>query len=162
VAAFEKTGDWKKVERMLSGLGDRFKREIQKATNINGKILEVSIYEMIEKQRIRPLLGNTEGSRRYLARKIRTKGKSKTLEDTASLMNNIKYHGIDWSSGFVGINRGATGTDGQDLVQIGAVHEYGTKDGRIPPRPFVATGVKRVESQVVKNYEEAVERAIGR
>ena len=47
--------------------------------------------------------------------------------------------------------------DDVKLVSLAAVHEYGTLDGRIPARPFIAPVVARSEREIVENYQKAVE-----
>lgn len=45
------------------------------------------------------------------------------------------------------------------LVSLAAVHEYGTLDGRIPARPYIAPVVAKSEREIVENYQKAVDEA---
>lgn len=144
-----KTGDWAGLERMLSEAGTKFKREVGAATDRCGRILQASIVSRIEGQKFsRPL------SPLYLAQKIRRGLSEQILIATATLMSNIKYRRIDWSQGFVGVNR----KEPKKGYDLGWIHEYGSRDGRVPARPFVEPGVKDVEDKIIKEYEDAIER----
>lgn len=144
-----KTGDWAGFERMLSGIGESFKREVQKATNENGRILEKAIVGRIENQQ-----GLKALSPLYLAQKIRKGLSEQILIATATLMQNIRYKRIAWNEGMVSVNR----KEAKHGYDLGWIHEYGSRDGRVPARPFVEPGVKEVADKIVANYEAAIER----
>lgn len=148
-----KYGDWVKLERMLSEAGSKLKAEVKAATDKNGRLLEAAMVSRIEQQKLSPPL-----SPKYLKAKIRAGYSEKILIRTATLMQNIRYQPQSWNGGFVGISRNVKSSKGADLVNIAAVHEFGAPSRNIPARPFIAPSATECEAQVVKNYEEAVER----
>jgi phage gpG-like protein len=149
-----KTGDWNGVTRTLERDGERLRSEVEKATNRNGRLLESTMKGHLEAQDLPwpPL------SPDYLKRKIAEGFSEQTLIRTGSLMANIRYHAKDWKSGFVGILRNVMNSDGESLVNIAAVHEFGTRDGRVPARPYVAPTLEERRDEIVRAYEEAIER----
>ncbi|MEW6352385.1 MAG: hypothetical protein AB1646_25310 [Thermodesulfobacteriota bacterium] len=150
------TGDWDKLIRQLGQAGERLKAEAQKATNENGRLLEETMVGHFEAQD----LGWVPLKPDYLAWKLREGLSEETLFATTTLLQNIRYHERSWHEGFVGVLRGATyQKSGESVVNIAAVHEYGTKDGRVPARPFVAPTLAECEPQISQNYQEAVVRA---
>jgi hypothetical protein len=157
MAGSGKTGDWKKLERMLSEAGNKLKREIKAATDKSGRLIEAAIVGRLEQQKVGPPL-----SPRYLAAKVRAGYSEKILIRTATLMQNIRYQPRSWDEGYVGILRNVKSSKGQDLVNIAAVHEFGAPGRGIPARPYIGPGGKESADQVVRNYEEAVERVFRR
>jgi len=151
MAAFQKTGDWKKIERMLSGLGDRFKSQVKKATDKNGKLLEGAIVKRIEDQK----MSGPELSPAYLAAKVRQGYSEKKLIRTGTLMGNIRYQSVNWDQGVVTVLR----REPKHGYDIGWIMEFGSRDGRVPPRPFVRPSLQECAPKMVTNYEDAVERA---
>jgi hypothetical protein len=55
------------------------------------------------------------------------KGSSKPLVDRADLRNSIEVQKVKNDEYFVGVPKGARGAKGQDLVDVGGVHEEGKK-----------------------------------
>ena len=150
----QKTGDWSKLDRMFSDVGPRFERNIQAATDKNGRMLEAGMVETIEKEGYGawPALQPETIKRKAKA------GREKMLQWTGQLMAGIRYARDAWNSGFVGIRRNVKRAEGGDLVNVAAVHEMGSPARNIPARPFAAPTGKRFEEQVAKNYDEAVEK----
>jgi phage gpG-like protein len=148
------TGDWKSLERQLAGIGDRLRREVTAATDRVGRLVEERMVGHFEGRD----LGWPALSPRYLKRKIAEGYSEQTLVRTGTLMANLRYHRKKWNRGFVGVLRNVTTPDGESLVNIAAVHEYGTKDGRVPARPFVAPTVEECRDEVIREYEAAIER----
>jgi hypothetical protein len=73
----------------------------------------------------------------------------------------------DWDKAFVGLLRGTVNNDGEDILNIGAVMEYGATIKHpsgttiiIPPRPFFHLIVKKYRDQIIGNYRQAI-RIIG-
>lgn len=67
----------------------------------------------------------------------------------------------------MGLLRGTVNKDGEDMVNIGAVMEYGATIKHpggttiiIPPRPFLHPVMERYRDQIIKNYRQAI-RVIG-
>ena len=138
----------------LSEAGSKFQAEVEKATDRSGRLLEMTIVGHFEAQDLPwpPL------DPKYLKAKVNQGYSEQILIRTGTLMQNIRYHKEDWTSGFVGVLRNVLTTDGESLVNIAAVHEFGTSDGRIPARPFMAPSLEETKDEIVRNYEEAVER----
>lgn len=149
-----KTGDWGKVDKMFADIGQRFQKNVQAATGLNGRLLETTIVTHFQRQD----LGWKTLTPRYRARKLREGTSEKILIRTSTLMQNINYQRTDWRSGFVGVLRNVTTKDGESLVNIAAVHEFGTRDGRVPARPFFAPSQAECEQQMVRNYQDAVDK----
>ena len=148
------TGDWDKLIAMLEGAGSKAQAEIKKATDLNGRLLEATMVGHFEAQGP----GWASLNPAYLAFKLRRGLSENILEASGTLLQNIRYHPGDWQSGFVGVLRGVTEANGVDVVNIAAVHEYGTKDGKIPARPFVAPTQAECAQRVADNYQEAIKR----
>lgn len=58
---------------------------------------------------------------------------------------------------FVGIHSTANSTDETGeltAAAIGAIHEFGTKDGRIPPRPWLRTSIDHYSREISEKYGE--------
>ena len=122
-----KTGEWVGIKRMLSDLGERFQKNIEDATNKNGRLIEKTLGEHFDNQD----LGSVFGA------------------------DQILYRKENWTKGSVTVTRNQD-EDGDGLAGIAAVHEYGTDDGRVPAQPFVDQTVDEVGDQIVKNYEKAI------
>ena len=77
-------------------------------------------------------------SKAYAAYKKKTKGLStKTLIATSSMLQSITSV-ASYPRVFVGVKRGAKGKEGEELANIAAIMEYGSKSRNIPARPFIA------------------------
>ncbi len=68
---------------------------------------------------------------------------------------------------FVGLLRGTVNKDGEDMVNIGAVMEYGATikhpNGAtiiIPARPFLHPVMEKYREQILQNYREAIRSAL--
>ena len=69
---------------------------------------------------------------------IKRKKSSKALIDKGDLIRSINVKKINNGDGyFVGVHRFEKTEDGESLANIAEIHEFGTKDGRIPERPFL-------------------------
>jgi len=98
---------------------------------------------------------------------IRKKKSSKALIDDAFLINSVT-HRILGDKAFVGVLRGTTHGDGEELVNIGKVHEYGAtvklpsgKTIIIPARPFLHPVLKAFRKEVRKIYRDAIKSVYG-
>jgi phage gpG-like protein len=151
----QKFGDWARVERMLAQAGRKLQREVGRATDRNGRLLEAAMVNRIESQQLSPGL-----SEKYKAWKAKHGYSEQILILTGTLIASIRYHKKDWQGGFVGVLRNvmSKGKKPVPLVNIAAVHEFGTSDGRVPARPYMAPAAVESEDQMVRNYEEAVEK----
>ena len=154
-----KIGDWDRVERMLSQAGSKFKSNIQAATNKSGRLLERAIVGRIEDQKLSPALKDY-----YRRWKVKKGLSEQILIATGTLLQAIRYHMLAWNEGFVGVGRNVRGTiawkggRAASLINIAAVHEFGTRDGRVPARPYIGPALAENEDRIVRIYEEAVEK----
>ena len=50
--------------------------------------------------------------------------------------------------------------DGLNNAELSYIHEFGTEDGRIPPRPHLVPGVKKAQADIADALENAASRAL--
>jgi hypothetical protein len=151
-------GDWDKARAKLAGNpGARLALALRQATVKNAILLVREIKRGIRSQAPggKPFVKLAEST-------IRRKGSSKALIDTGFLVNAITQR-ILVDKAFVGLLRGTVNKDGEDLVNIGAVMEYGATirhpNGAvivIPPRPFLHPVMEKYRDQVLENYRAAL------
>jgi phage gpG-like protein len=99
---------------------------------------------------------------------VARKGSTKMLIDTGTLMRAIVAERVSNMKWLVGVKRGARTRDGQKLVNIAAVHEFGSsgrsKGGgvavRIPKRQFIAPVLRRMSRGVEKRLWERFQKEI--
>lgn len=158
----KRTGEWDKVRAKLNaGMGPRLTKALRQATIHNAFFLVQEIQRGIRSQSPggQPFVKLAEST-------IARKGSSKDLIDTGFLINAI-IQKIMADKAFVGLLRGTVNKDGEDMVNIGAVMEYGAtiKHPRgttiiIPPRPFLHPVMEKYLDQIIGNYRRAI-RMIG-
>jgi hypothetical protein len=134
VSAFEikLTGDWSKALATTQRMGDRFKKAAEQAM-------------MKEAHRLRGLIvkGITSGapggkpfaalSAMTLAvRKLKGFGGSKPLMWTGALRGAITVQRVGAEAVFVGIMRSAKNKQGKSLVNLGELHEFGSRTFTVP------------------------------
>ncbi len=151
-------GDWDKARAKLAGNpGARLALALRQATVKNAILLVREIKRGIRSQAPggKPFVKLAEST-------IRRKGSSKALIDTGFLINAITQK-IMADRAFVGLLRGTANKDGDDMVNIGAVMEYGATiqhpNGAvivIPPRPFLHPVMEKYREQVIENYRAAI------
>ena len=83
------------------------------------------------------------------------------------MVNNAITQKIMADRAFVGLLRGTVNKDGDDMVNIGVVMEYGATiqhpNGAvivIPPRPFLHPVMEQYREQILQNYREAIRFAL--
>ncbi len=93
---------------------------------------------------------------------IARKGSSKALIDTGFLINSITQK-IMADKAFVGLLRGTVNKDGESMVNIGAVMEYGATINHpngatiiIPARPFLHPVMQKYRKEIEQNYRAAL------
>ena len=158
----KRTGDWDKARvRLNAGLGPRLASALRQATLRNALFLVREIQRGIRSQAPggKPFAKLGEST-------IARKGSSKALIDTGFLINAITQK-IMADKAFVGLLRGTVNKDGEDMVNIGAVMEYGATikhpNGTtiiIPQRPFLHPAMEKYQDQIVENYRQTI-RSIG-
>ena len=97
---------------------------------------------------------------------IERRGSSKALSDTWFLLDSVTQH-ILAGHAFVGLLRGTVNKEGEDMVNIGAIMEYGATitmpNGTtivIPPRPLLHPTMEKYRDQVAENYRKAISAAL--
>lgn len=150
----EKTGDWDKLNRMLSQVGGKLKTNVRRATKQNAEDLIQAVSKAFDRQGP----GWKSLKPGYAKAKARKGGHPGILDDTGSMRGKGLSGGvIDWNEGYVSVLRNVPGKG--SMVNIAAVHEFGSRNGRIPARPFLMPAAKAWEPGAVKRYEDAVEAA---
>jgi len=158
----KKFGDWDNVKgRLCNNPGARLAKAIRQATIQNALLLVREIKRGIVSQApgdvpFAPLAEST----------IERKGSSKAIIDTGFLVNAITQR-ILADSAFVGLLRGTVNPKGEDMVNIGAIMEYGATidmpNGTtivIPPRPFLHPTMRKYYPLVRRNYTDSIRKAL--
>ena len=96
-----------------------------------------------------------------LARRKRGKGSGKPtpLIDTGDMRNSVHPVVMDENTAFIGIRRGEIGREGQDLLDIAQVHEFGTVSKKsIPARPFLRPVVDKFAQAAGEVFAKALQK----
>lgn len=158
-----KFGDWKRLEKALKNcMPARMDRALNKAATQCALLLVREIKKGITSQApggqaFAPLAQAT----------IDKKGSSKALIDTGFLLSSITQV-IQGDTAFVGLLRGARSKSGEELVNIGAVMEFGAtiqhSNGAtivIPPRPFLHPVMEKHKEEIKQIFAEAILDLLG-
>jgi len=145
-----RTGDWDKARaKLTTGMGPRLATALRQTTIRNALFLVREIQRGIRSQ--------APGGQAFV---------NKALIDTGFLVNAITQK-IMADKAFVGLLRGTVNKDGEDMVNIGAVMEYGATikhpNGAtiiIPARPFLHPVMEKYREQILQNYREAIRSAL--
>ena len=161
--AVRRFGQWAKAKQVLgTNLGARLARALRQATVKNAMLLVREIKRGIVSQAPgdQPFMNLAEST-------IKRKGSSKALIDTGFLVASITQL-ILGDRAFVGLLRGTRNKTGDELVNIGAIMEYGATINHpngaviiIPPRPFLHPVMEKYRDEVLKNYREAIRSVLG-
>jgi len=151
-------GDWDKARAKLANApGARLALALRQATIKNAILLVREI-----KRGIRSQAPGGKPFAKLAESTIKRKGSSKALIDTGFLVNAITQK-IMADHAFVGLLRGTVNKDGEDMVNIGAVMEYGATiqhpNGAvivIPPRPFLHPTMQKYRKQIIEHYRQAI------
>lgn len=151
-------GDWDKAKaKLAANPGARLALAIRQATIKNALLLVREI-----KRGIRSQAPGGKAFVKLAESTIARKGSSKALIDTGFLVNSITQRLLT-DRAFVGLLRGTVNKDGDDLVNIGAVMEYGATIQHptgavivIPPRPFLHPTMEKYREQIIENYRKAI------
>ena len=153
-----RTGDWDKARAKINGsLGPRLAAALKQATIRNALLLVREIQRGIRSQSPggKPFVKLAQST-------IDRKGSSKALIDTGFLVNAVTQK-IMADKAFVGLLRGTVNKDGEDMVNIGAVMEYGATIQHpsgatiiIPARPFLHPVMEKHRKEILENYRQAI------
>lgn len=119
------TGDWAKLKDVLARAPGQVaaaarRAVLQEAHHLRNKIVEGIREQAPGGTKFKPISPLTAA-----ARKLRGFGGTKALIDRGDLRNAIKVVPEGSDGAFVGVHKSAVGKDGQSLVNIASVHEYG-------------------------------------
>lgn len=140
-------GDWKKLDRRLEGMPGHIDRVVA--------VLLRRIAQIIVKAAKMGIINTREGWAPLKKATIKKKGSSKPLFDHGDLMRSIQATSVGKDTMFVGVHRNERKSDGTELVDIAAVHEYGYPQGGIPARPFIAPTIKETEPENRREVRDA-------
>ena len=154
----KRTGDWNKAKTKLNGtLGPRIAMALQQTTIRNALFLVREIQRGIRNQ-----APGGHAFAKLADSTIARKGSSKALIDTGFLINSITQK-IMADKAFVGLLRGTVNKDSEDMVNIGAVMEYGATINHpngatiiIPARPFLHPVMQKHRKEIEQNYRDAL------
>lgn len=124
------------TKKKLDFILNKMEGAVYKAAGQEAHLLRTTIVKGIRAQRpggqqFKPLKPAT-----IAARKGGTS--TKALIDDGDLIRSIKVQPLFGGEAyFVGVHKMAIDKGGNDLANIAEVHEFGTKDGRVPARPFL-------------------------
>jgi len=161
--AVSRFGDWEKAKQVLgTNLGARLAHALRQATVKNAMLL---VREM--KKGIRAQAPGDQPFEPLAPSTIKKKGSSKALIDTGFLLASITQL-ILGDRAFVGLLRGTRNRTGEEIVNIGAIMEYGATINHpngavivIPARPFVHPTMEKYRDQIIENYREAIRSVLG-
>lgn len=125
MSSFVKIGAWRQTRRILAAGPARVRVAFDAVVLQEALFFQRKAKAGIRSQapggrRFRPLSPNTLKIRRFLGF-----GGTKALIVRGDLLNSITVVSVSRGVAFVGVLRGAKGRDGQSLVNIAAVHEFG-------------------------------------
>lgn len=133
--AVELTGDWAKASRILGPSGRTAKARIRRA--IDRALMQEA--QWFRRKVIRGIRDQAPGGVAFaplMARTIASKGSSKALIDTGTLIRSISVRKVRGGV-FVGVLRTARTDAGGPLADVAQIHEEGAPKANIPKRAFL-------------------------
>ncbi len=153
-----KFGKWKQLESVLKNcLPARMEKALNRAATKCALLLVREIKKGIKSQapggkKFTPLAEAT----------IEKKGSSKALIDTGFLLSSITQVIVS-DKAFVGLLRGTRNKDGEEMVNIGAIMEFGATIQQpngvtvvIPPRPFLHPVMEQYKPEIKAIFAEEI------
>lgn len=139
-----------RVGRTLTQARNNYRVIGTQIVDTNAEIFYNTLMEVISEQNFKPL--NPE----YKARKSLLGLSTNILMATTEYVSSIKIRRINsgsaLSSRHVGVDANAVHSpSGMPMSELAIIHEYGTSDGRIPPRPHYTTAWGRCKDKVRQN-----------
>lgn len=171
--------DFGRVISYLKGFEPRMMREIEKATAKNAALAERTAVMHLRNQDLgwKPLSAEYlnrkqltgAGKRSYIrgtwrgktaAKRTGKRLSEKTLIATSTMLKAITSKVYSPTEAAAGVLRSADYKDGGSVVNIAEVHEFGTKDGRIPKRPLWEPTRNEIDAKCKDNWIKAMDRVI--
>lgn len=148
-------GQWTQALQLFSTMGRGAPDAADRATRDEALLYLKLVDRVFVKQGIlqkwRPLANATIAGRRSAGF-----GGTKALLRTGGLRRSITLRRHAPGVYTVGVHKGARGKDGQSIVDIAAVHEFGSKKAGVPQRSFLDQAfrffMKGHKSRLVKRY----------
>lgn len=145
----QRFGEWNQAQRVFNKLSLRFKKAYQKA------LMKVGLY--MKKKITEGIRAGAPGGQKFQALSqftIERKGSSKPLIDNGDLIQSITVKPSGNNAVFVGLYRNARGSEGQDLVNIGAVHEgVDPNTGRVREHGAVIPVTQKMRGFFLYNFD---------
>ena len=149
-------GDWNKVNRFMRTMNPRFVAAMSKATSDNLALAERTVVHHLRNQDLRWKRLNRD----YLKRKRRLGLSEKTLIATGTYFKNITSVKDSPFEGAVGVLRTAKNRKGGSVANLAKVHEFGTRNKRIPKRPLWEPSTEEIADEALRNYDKAMARVV--
>lgn len=133
MGSFEKVGDWAKVHALCANLG----KELEAARQLSLKRWGLKAEAIATKHMSSQDLNWKPLDPTYLASKIR-KGLSEDILTATSDYFQAIQSWVDTKTGtsYAGVKKTVRDREDNLIADIAAVHEFGSKSGKIPPRPL--------------------------
>ena len=153
----KKTGDWALARRILGGAPRKLKGAVNKAVRQEAHLLRKQIVQGITKQAPGGKSLAPPAPLTLAVRKMKGRGGTKSLIVTGDLRNAISVvvHGDE---AFIGVPRKARSKDGEALVDVAYVQEFGSDPIIIPMTP----AMRRFLFAAIKQAGEAPKEGSGK
>lgn len=145
-----KHGQWKRTQYVLQRLPSNLRRELDRGVKEEAQAAVRRLKHNIFHQNYphAPLKPET-------AKRKEKEGKDpRILIEDGEYVRAIKEIHLGWGHWGVGV------TD-ERLAEIGATHEWGSEEKRIPPRPHYRIELERIRSGGLRSLREGIIRALG-
>lgn len=131
--AMQRIGDWEKVAYLISHLGEEMKKAQLQAMQRWGLKAEALAKKHIQAQD----LGWTPLKPSTISAKIRKGYSENILVATSSYFQSItSWVDKDKMIAYAGVKKTAKGKDGEEIADVAATHEFGSRSGGIHARPL--------------------------
>lgn len=129
-----KTGDWARARRLLAAGPARLKSAVGTALRQEAQLLRKEIVQGITRQSPGGKAVEPPSELTLAARQMKGRGGTKALLVRGDLRNGITAI-VKGDEAFVGVPRKARGKDGQQLIDVAQVQEFGAGPIIIPMTP---------------------------
>lgn len=146
--ALKKIGDWDRVHRLTNSLT----KEMLVAQKLSLIRFGLKAEALAKTHMSKQDLNWTPLSVKYLARKVRSQSprlSENILVATGSYFSAITTY-VKRDTVYAGVRKEAKDKDGNNIANIAAVHEYGSRTGHIPKRPLWKPTFREVVAWHVK------------
>lgn len=137
----EKVGDWDKVHKLMNNLDKNLKKAQQIALMRWGLLAERIATQHIASQD----LGWTPLDSKTLSKKVAQGYSENILVQSSTYFRNITSY-VEGDTAYAGVKREVSYSNGVDVANIAAVHEFGTE--HIPERPLWQPTLKEVQEAI--------------